>query len=169
MQFWAAFSTGEVNAPFAGAAPSTAAMLSRVLRRRLQPLFRQSFATQQPPPPSSSSAVQPPQFVVDAQRRAEEELRKLTSRTAAVPVGSGNAAVENDDTEVVVRLQAFLVFFHGQDALCDTRHTHVYKLTLTRRIRVRVVAEQPGDGRNRRAKGSGAYSLWRLGTKWAVH
>jgi len=88
-------------------------MLSRVLRRRVQPLFRQSFATQQQPPlPSSTSTVQPPQFVVDAQRRAEEELRKLTSRTASVPVGSGNAAVENDDTEVVVRLQAFSSFFH---------------------------------------------------------
>lgn len=107
------FVPGEVNAPFAGAALSTAAMLSRVLRRRVQPLFRQSFATQQQPPlPSSTSTVQPPQFVVDAQRRAEEELRKLTSRTASVPVGSGNAAVENDDTEVVVRLQAFSSFFH---------------------------------------------------------
>jgi hypothetical protein len=50
-------------------------------------------ATPPPPPPGP----QPPQFVVDAQRRTEEELRVLTSRTAAVPqVGAGSTDEEAD-------------------------------------------------------------------------
>ena len=59
-----------------------------------------SHEAPQPPQPGP----QPPQFVVDAQRRTEEELRVLSSRTAAVP--QAGAATTDEEADPLVRTLA---------------------------------------------------------------